>query len=101
MPAFALLVSNSLIWLADEQEFESRLRAQKNSIPNMSLPSMRSARPLIIGGKSMGGSVASMVADELFASGKIRGPLCVSYPFHPPAKLEQRRTKHLVNLKTQ
>jgi uncharacterized protein len=35
---------------------------------------------LIIGGKSMGGRVASMVADELFASGRIRGLLCWAIP---------------------
>jgi predicted alpha/beta-hydrolase family hydrolase len=55
---------------------------------------------LIIGGKSMGGRVASMVAAELFASGCIRGLLCVGYPFHPPAKPEQVRTKHLAELRT-
>ncbi|BBD37984.1 thioesterase domain-containing protein [Aminobacter sp. NyZ550] len=56
--------------------------------------------PLVIGGKSMGGRVASMVADELFASGKIVGLLCLGYPFHPPAKPTQLRTKHLAALKT-
>ena len=56
--------------------------------------------PLIIGGKSMGGRVASMVADELFSAGKIAGLLCLGYPFHPPAKPEQLRTKHLAGLKT-
>ncbi|WP_315928434.1 alpha/beta fold hydrolase [Mesorhizobium sp. SP-1A] len=56
--------------------------------------------PLVIGGKSMGGRVASMVADDLHASGKIAGLLCLGYPFHPPAKLEQLRTKHLAGLKT-
>ena len=56
--------------------------------------------PLIIGGKSMGGRVASMVADELFAAGRIAGLLCLGYPFHPPAKPEQLRTKHLAGLKT-
>jgi len=55
---------------------------------------------LIIGGKSMGGRVASMVADELFASGHIHGLLCLGYPFHPPAKPEQVRTKHLAELIT-
>ncbi|MEP9375949.1 alpha/beta family hydrolase [Aquabacter sp. CN5-332] len=55
--------------------------------------------PLIIGGKSMGGRVASMIADELFAAGKVRGLLCLGYPFHPPAKPEQLRTKHLMDLK--
>jgi predicted alpha/beta-hydrolase family hydrolase len=56
--------------------------------------------PLIIAGKSMGGRVASMVADDLFALGSVRGLLCLGYPFHPPAKPEQLRTKHLVELKT-
>lgn len=58
------------------------------------------AKALIIGGKSMGGRVASMVADELFASGRIHGLLCLGYPFHPPAKPEQVRTKHLAVLRT-
>jgi hypothetical protein len=55
---------------------------------------------LIIGGKSMGGRVASMVADDLHADGKIAGLLCLGYPFHPPGKPEQLRTKHLAGLKT-
>jgi predicted alpha/beta-hydrolase family hydrolase len=58
------------------------------------------AGPLIIGGKSMGGRVASMVADELHTSGKIAGLLCLGYPFHPPAKPEQLRTRHLAGLTT-
>src|SRR3954468_6933201 len=41
---------------------------------------------LIIGGKSMGGRVASMIADPLHAEGKIVGLLCLGYPFHPPEK---------------
>jgi predicted alpha/beta-hydrolase family hydrolase len=55
---------------------------------------------LVIGGKSMGGRVASMVADELHAGGKIAGLLCLGYPFHPPAKPEQLRTRHLAGLQT-
>ena len=56
--------------------------------------------PLVIGGKSMGGRVASMVADELFNAGKIGGATCLGYPFHPPTKGGQLRTKHLVDLNT-
>lgn len=56
--------------------------------------------PLIIGGKSMGGRVASMVADDAHASGKVAGLLCLGYPFHPPAKPTQLRTKHLERLET-
>ncbi|NUS19175.1 MAG: alpha/beta fold hydrolase [Mesorhizobium sp.] len=55
---------------------------------------------LIIGGKSMGGRVASMVADENFSKGEIVGLVCLGYPFHPPGKPEQLRTKHLLDLKT-
>ncbi len=56
--------------------------------------------PLIIGGKSMGGRVASMIADELYASRRISGLLCLGYPFHPPGKPEQLRTEHLAKIET-
>lgn len=55
--------------------------------------------PLLIGGKSMGGRVASMVADALFDARRIAGLVCLGYPFHPPGKPAQLRTKHLVGLK--
>jgi len=53
-----------------------------------------------IGGKSFGGRVASMVADEEFAAGRIRGLVCLGYPFHPMGKPEQLRTAHLADLAT-
>lgn len=53
------------------------------------------ARPFI-GGKSMGGRMASMVADEVGASGLV----CLGYPFHPPGKPERLRTGHLEPLAT-
>jgi predicted alpha/beta-hydrolase family hydrolase len=56
--------------------------------------------PLVIGGKSMGGRVASMVADQLFAQRRIAGLLCLGYPFHPIGKPEQLRTAHLGDLQT-
>lgn len=56
--------------------------------------------PLIIGGKSMGGRVASMIADELHQSGRVAGLLCLGYPFHPIGKPEQLRTEHLAGLRT-
>jgi predicted alpha/beta-hydrolase family hydrolase len=56
--------------------------------------------PLIIGGKSMGGRVASMAADALYASKRIAGLICLGYPFHPPGRPEQLRTAHLIDLKT-
>ena len=49
-----------------------------------------------IGGKSMGGRIASMVADEVFA----RGLVCLGYPFHPPGAPSKLRTAHLEALRT-
>ena len=60
----------------------------------------RADGPLVIGGKSMGGRVASMVADDLHAAGRIAGLLCLGYPFHPVGKPTQLRTGHLGGLKT-
>ena len=51
---------------------------------------------LVIGGKSMGGRIASMVADEVGA----RGLVCLGYPFHPPGRPDKLRTRHLETLRT-
>jgi predicted alpha/beta-hydrolase family hydrolase len=56
-------------------------------------------RPLLIGGKSMGGRVASYVADAAFDRGNVAGLVCLGYPFHPPGKPEQLRTAHLETLR--
>ena len=58
------------------------------------------ATPLVIGGKSMGGRVASMIADEVFALRRAVGLLCLGYPFHPIGRLDQLRTMHLVEMQT-
>jgi predicted alpha/beta-hydrolase family hydrolase len=51
---------------------------------------------LVIGGKSMGGRIASMVADEA----QVRGLVCLGYPFHPPGRPQQLRIEHLQGLMT-
>lgn len=48
------------------------------------------------GGKSLGGRMASMVADEM----NVRGLVCFGYPFHPPGKPQRLRTAHLESLRT-
>lgn len=53
---------------------------------------------LLIGGKSLGGRVASLAAQSLFDEGRIAGLVCLSYPFHPPKQPEALRTKHLKTL---
>lgn len=54
------------------------------------------AERLVIGGKSMGGRMASLVADET----GVRGLVCLGYPFHPPGQPEKTRTAHLADLRT-
>ncbi len=51
---------------------------------------------VLIGGKSMGGRMASMVADEM----NVRGLICFGYPFHPPGRPEKLRVEHLRDLHT-
>jgi len=54
---------------------------------------------LWIGGKSMGGRIASMIADQA----GVRGLVCLGYPFRPPGAdpaVAARRTAHLRDLRT-
>lgn len=49
---------------------------------------------IVIGGKSMGGRMASLIA----ARQQVRGLVCLGYPFHPQGKPEKLRTEHLANI---
>lgn len=51
---------------------------------------------MVIGGKSMGGRMASLVADEA----EVGGLVCLGYPFHPVGKPQTLRVEHLRALKT-
>lgn len=59
---------------------------------------MRAGQSLIIGGKSMGGRVASLAAQSLHDSGLIIGLVCLGYPFHPTGRPDELRTAHLAAL---
>jgi hypothetical protein len=52
--------------------------------------------PLAIGGKSMGGRMASLLADDLGADALV----CLGYPFYAVGKPEKPRVEHLARLKT-
>ena len=54
------------------------------------------AGALAIGGKSMGGRMASLLADELAADALV----CLGYPFYAVGKPEKPRVEHLAGLKT-
>lgn len=62
--------------------------------------SLPSGCKLFIGGKSMGGRIATMIADDLSNNDVCRGVVCLGYPFHPVNKPERLRTGHLQTLKT-
>ncbi len=56
-------------------------------------------QPMVIGGKSMGGRMATLVAsdpttDEQTVNAKIKGIACLGFPFHPANKPESLRTEH-------
>jgi len=55
------------------------------------------SHPLVIGGKSMGGRIASQVAAA--DSSGITGLVFLGYPLHPPGRPEQLRSKHLPDIK--
>ena len=57
-------------------------------------------KPLVIGGKSMGGRIATLLADALFDEQRIQACICLGYPFHPLGKPERLRTDHLAELRT-
>ena len=54
-------------------------------------------RKLVIGGKSMGGRIASQVAAA--DSPDLAGLVFLGYPLHPPGHPEQLRSKHLPDIK--
>jgi predicted alpha/beta-hydrolase family hydrolase len=68
-------------------ERADKLLAQFNAV----LSDVDCNLPIFIGGKSMGGRMASMLLEESNALGCI----CMGYPFHPPGKPEKLRTAHL------
>ncbi len=54
---------------------------------------------LIIGGKSMGGRIATLVAAGNTVP-ELSGCVCLGYPFHPPRKPDTLRVAHLRDLAT-
>ncbi|ADV87365.1 alpha/beta fold hydrolase [Vibrio vulnificus] len=50
--------------------------------------------PVIIGGKSMGGRMASLLSEHPL----VKGIACLGFPFHPPGKPEKFKGEHLQTL---
>ena len=73
--------------LAAWQEIIERVRER--------LAAKGSDQRLAIGGKSMGGRIASMSTDHEGVDALV----CLGYPFHPPAKKDKLRIEHLPDIK--
>jgi predicted alpha/beta-hydrolase family hydrolase len=57
-----------------------------------------SSTPLFIGGKSMGGRIATQLA-AVHGELPIAGLVLLGYPLHPPGRPDQRRDRHLAEIK--
>ena len=68
-----------------EQHWRDMIGAARRAFPDL---------PLFVGGKSMGGRIASQVAAR-GDCGSLAGLVFFGYPLHPPGKPEQRRDAHL------
>ena len=75
---------------------EAVLLERWNRVIDQALAAGTNARRLLIGGKSLGGRMASLIADERGVAGLV----CLGYPFHPPGKPDRLRTEHLRGLRT-
>jgi predicted alpha/beta-hydrolase family hydrolase len=54
--------------------------------------------PVVMGGRSMGGRMATMVAADDDGGGpvdRLAGLVVISYPLHPPGKPDRLRVEHL------
>lgn len=58
----------------------------------------RVAAKLAIGGKSMGGRIASQVAAG--GAGELAGLVFLGYPLHPPGRPDRLRANHLLDVRT-
>ena len=69
-----------------QMQFQAQIEARNSSLP------------LFIGGKSMGGRVASMMFSQSNPEFDAKGCICLGYPFHPPGKADKLRVEHLKSL---
>jgi uncharacterized protein len=90
-----------------EFPYMQRLRRDGKRLPPDRMPVLEAAFravvdgarrdvPLFLGGKSLGGRVATRIADSVAAAGVV----VLGYPFHPPQKPKQTRVEHLHALAT-
>ncbi|KEI72536.1 alpha/beta family hydrolase [Endozoicomonas elysicola] len=59
-------------------------------------------KPVFIGGKSMGGRMATLLAAEQSGTGflPVKGIICLGYPFYASGKVDKPRIEHLEHIET-
>jgi predicted alpha/beta-hydrolase family hydrolase len=91
------IVTFNFLYTAQRRRLPDRgpvLEACYRSVVQAVADRVESARHhLFIGGKSMGGRIATQIAAG--AALPIRGLVLLGYPLHPPGRPEQRRDRHL------
>jgi len=94
-----------------EFSYMKKVRAEGKRRPPDRMPKLLSSyedqirlhdtdKQIFIGGKSMGGRVASLLAAEKGELLNIKGVVCLGFPFHPPAKPNNYRGEHLIDIET-
>ena len=96
-----------------EFPYMKKIRAEGKRRPPDRMPKLLSSfeeeltaisreKMILIGGKSMGGRVASLLAASHGCELGIEAVICFGFPFHPPKKLEKFRGEHLetINIPT-
>ena len=73
---------------------QKKLRASYSGVIELVANEFKPERA-IIGGKSMGGRVASYIAGDV---GLVRGLVFLGYPLHPPGRPDSLRDEHLYSL---
>jgi predicted alpha/beta-hydrolase family hydrolase len=74
------------------------LTAFEEELNQLSQLNSNQDKKFIVGGKSMGGRVASLLAASHGRALNIEGVVCFGFPFHPPKKPDNYRGEHLETL---
>jgi len=74
------------------------IEAFQDQITDVVSDSTNHGKRIFIGGKSMGGRVASHIATSKPIADKLSGVICLGFPFHPPKFPEKYRGDHLTDI---
>lgn len=97
---------------ADVQRFDFPYRREGRRAPDRAPKLLASIRddlagfsrrrgPIVMGGRSMGGRMTTMIAADVDGQGpvdRLAGLVLICYPLHPPGKPDQLRVEHLPSL---